>query len=336
MKTKRNAGGECQMKLHILEKIIKVVRSIIKLPRIKKRGRKFIYKPKDIAIMFAVMILKGIDKFKSMHKYLTDNEKIAKLLNFKDSIPDRTTLSRRFKNIYGFIKEQVKHLGSLFLKKKLSGDSMISIDSTMHHACGNIWHKKHKKANVIPDKLRNIDKDAHWGYSQYKHWVYGYKTHLLTTSSFKSVPLPIDCEITTANITDSKIAVNLLSELPEDNRFVLGDKGYDVKALRTICAKSESILITPIRKNRSKKNLDYAKSYRSQIGKKRYAQRGKTIEPLFGYIKDLFLTHKLVMKGLENVKSYLSIIVWLYQTLIYYNFICKRPLRRIKYLVCAV
>jgi len=81
--------------------------------------------------------------------------------------------------------------------------------------------------------------------------------------------------------------------------------------------------------------MPHIKFYRSQFGRKIYAQRGKTIEPLFGYIKELFSTAKLKMKGLKNVQAYLSITIWLYQILIYINYILKRPLRRLKYLVCA-
>ena len=69
---------------------------------------------------------------------------------------------------------------------------------------------------------------------------------------------------------------------------------------------------------------------------KRYSQRAKTIEPLFSHLKGLFDIEKLVMKGLQNVQSFLSLCVWAYQTLIYYNFVYQRPLRRLKDLVCAV
>ena len=94
------------MKTLILDKIIKVVKAEIKLPRVKQRGRPCIYKPKTIAVMFAVMMVKRIVHFKSMHKFLITNPDIAKLLGFKASISDRSTLSRRFKGVYEFIKKQ--------------------------------------------------------------------------------------------------------------------------------------------------------------------------------------------------------------------------------------
>lgn len=330
-------GGECHMKTPILSKIIKVIKSVIRLPRIQKRGRPCIYKQKDIAVMFAVMILKGIVHFKSMHKFLITNPLISKLLGFKKSIPDRSTLSRRFKNVYDFIKEQISSLGSLLINTKITKAKIISIDSTMHQARGNIWHKKHKAKNFIPDKLRNIDKEAEWGYSQYKGWVYGYKTHLIATSSLKSLPVPIDCKITRANPQDNTIALPLLKQFSlKMTKYILADKGYDDEKLRKVCEPKR--LIVPMKEYAQTKRdrIPHIKFYNSKFGRKIYAQRGKTIEPLFGYIKGLFSTTKLLMKGFKNVKAYLSITVWLYQALIYYNFLYKRPLRKLKHLVCAV
>ncbi len=327
------------MKTPILEKIIKVIKTIIRRPQTQKRGRPCIYKQKDVAAMFAVMILKGIVHFKSMHKFLITNPLIAKLLGFTKSIPDRSTLSRRFKNIYDFIKERITSMGKLLINKKITKAKIISIDSTMHQACGPIWHKKHKNKNFIPEKLRNVDKETEWGYSQYKQWIYGYKTHLITTSSLKSLPIPIDCEITKANPQDNTIALPLLKRFSmQMTKYILADKGYDDKKIREVCEPKKVKLIVPMKQcpNTKDERIPYIKFYRSKFGRKIYAQRGKTIESLFGYIKELFSTAKLKMKGLKNVRVYLSITVWLYQALIYCNFLYKRPLRRLKYLVCAV
>jgi len=327
------------MKMHTLDKIIKAVKSIIRLPRKRKRGRPFTYSVKNIAVFFYAMILKKIPHFKTMYKFLVNNRDFAMSCGFKKSIPDRTTLSRRFKGLYGFVKEQVYHMGNFLTAKNLAASHLCSVDSTMHQACGNIWHRNHKKQNYIPPKLRNIDKDADWGNSEYKHWVYGYKTHLVSTSSFHKLPLPLYCEITPANNSDCKIAKGIFKNFwPKKMKFLLADKGYDDKTLRGKCFKAKSLLITPMRrhKNMNPERKKYLKIYRSKFGRKRYSQRSKTIEPLIGHIKELFEIEKLKIKGLKNVQSILSLCVWIYQTLIYYNFIHQRPLRRLKYLVCAV
>lgn len=328
------------MKLHTLAKIVNVVKSLIRLPRKRKRGRPCIYPVKNIAVFFHTMILKKISRFKTMHNFLINNPSLASsLFAFKERIPDRTTLARRFKSIYGFVKEHIQHMGNMLVSKKLAGSNMCSVDSTMHNACGNIWHKKHKKANFIPPKLRNIDKDADWGKSEYKGWVFGYKTHLVATSSFRKAPMPLYCEITPANSSDCPTAKGIFKSFwPEKIKYLLADKGYDDKSLRSICQKASTLLITPMKRYRHMRpeRKKWLKFYRSQIGRKRYSQRAKTIEPLFSHLKGLFNIEKLVMKGLQNVQSFLSLCVWIYQTLIYYNFLCQRPLRRLKYLACAI
>jgi len=126
------------MKLHTLVKIVNVVKSIIRLPRKIKRGRPCIYSVKGIAVFFHAMLLKRITRFKTMHNFLVNNPTMASLFGFKERIPNRTTLARRFKSIYGFVKEQIQHMGNIIVSRKLAGSNMCSVDSTMHSACGNI------------------------------------------------------------------------------------------------------------------------------------------------------------------------------------------------------
>jgi hypothetical protein len=327
------------MKLHTLAKIVNVVKSIIRLPRKVKRGRPCIYSAKSIAVFFHAMALKRITRFKTMHNLLLNNPPLASLFGFKEHLPDRTTLARRFKSIYGLVKEQIQHMGNMLTGKKVSAGTMCSVDSTMHQACGNIWHKKHKKINFIPPKLRNIDRDADWGKSEYKGWVYGYKTHLISTSSFHKTPVPLYCEITPANNSDCPAAKGIFKSFwPQKIKYLLADKGYDDKTLRGVCQKAKAILLTPMKRHGHMRpeRKRWLKFYRSKIGRKRYSQRAKTIEPLFSHIKGLFGIEKLTVKGLQNVQSFLSLCVWVYQTLVYYNFVYQRPLKRLKDLACAV
>lgn len=56
------------------------------------------------------------------------------------------------------------------------------------------------------NQLRNIDKDADLGKSEYIGWAFGYKTHLVATSSFHKLPIPLYCGITPVNNSDCLIA----------------------------------------------------------------------------------------------------------------------------------
>ena len=78
---------------------LNLVKSIIRLPRIRKRDRPFKYSVKGIAVFFCAVVLKGILVLKEciiLDKYLL----FVKASGFKEDIPDRTTLSRRFKSCW--------------------------------------------------------------------------------------------------------------------------------------------------------------------------------------------------------------------------------------------
>lgn len=251
----------------------------------------------------------------------------------------------------GFMRESIAKNGLVWLQKSpmlsklktISQKERIYLNSfickRLHHRNIILFGHVCKKSNFIPPKLRNIDKDADWGKSEYKGWVFGYKTHLVATSSFHKVAVPLYCEITPANNSDCPTAKGIFKNFwPERIKYLLADKGYDDKTLRSICQRAKSLLITPMKryKHMNPERKSCLKFYRSKAGRKRYSQRAKTIEPLIGHIKELFNTEKLQIKGLKNVQSFLSLCVWIYQTLIYYNFIYQRPMRRLKDLVCAL
>lgn len=50
----------------------------------------------------------------------------------------------------------------------------------MIRAKGPVWHQKQKKLGIIPPRLRGVDKEADWGKSKAKGWVYGHGTFMLT------------------------------------------------------------------------------------------------------------------------------------------------------------
>lgn len=72
------------MNLHSLDKITNVVKSVIRLPRIKKRGRPFTYSAKNIAIFFYAVVLRRITCFKTMHNFLINNSSLALAFGFKE------------------------------------------------------------------------------------------------------------------------------------------------------------------------------------------------------------------------------------------------------------
>jgi hypothetical protein len=89
--------------MRTLDKIIDIVRSIIKLPRKKKRGKPYYVCSVKNASVFSCMVLKVIYHFKTAHKSLVNNLDSAEVLGLKRVY----RVSRRFKRVYEFVKEQI-------------------------------------------------------------------------------------------------------------------------------------------------------------------------------------------------------------------------------------
>ena len=51
----------------------------------------------------------------------------------------------------------------------------------MVKAKGPVWHKKQKEQGIVPKGLRNLDREATWGYSPADGWLYGHGTFSLVS-----------------------------------------------------------------------------------------------------------------------------------------------------------
>ena len=51
----------------------------------------------------------------------------------------------------------------------------------------------------------SIDTDARWGYGHTKGWIFGYKLHLICTTTIDGSAVPLTADITTANVQDNRM-----------------------------------------------------------------------------------------------------------------------------------
>ena len=47
------------------------------------------------------------------------------------------------------------------------------MDKSMSEALGRKWHQRDRKRGVLPEGLRNVDRESEWGDSAYRGWVQG-------------------------------------------------------------------------------------------------------------------------------------------------------------------
>ncbi len=156
--------------------------------------------------------------------------------------PCRRTWERRLKQLPETLPGQLGCLGSCLVQQVhpwAESGRAVAIDSTVLYVRGGVWHAKHRAAGVVPHT--SIDTEAHWTKSGWHGWVYGWKLHLVSTVA--SVWIPLAAELTPANVADNQQAPALLVGLPDEVRFVLGDRHYNAPNVRQVCDQDGRILV---------------------------------------------------------------------------------------------
>ena len=116
-----------------------------------------------------------------------------------------------------------------------------AIDSTVLRANGGVWHQKDREKGAIPHS--SIDNtEAHWTKFGWLGWVYGWKLHLISVAA--AVWSPLAADLTPAHVADQDPAPTLIRELPEELRYLLGDRHYHADMVETACQLSNRILVT--------------------------------------------------------------------------------------------
>jgi hypothetical protein len=235
--------------------------------------------------------------------------------------PSRRTWERRLALVPGSLPARIGCLGRYLvglIDPWAAGGHAIAIDSTVMHARGGVWHKKHRDAGVVPHT--SIDTEAGWTKSGWHGWVYGWKLHLATTVA--AVWIPLAAELTPANTADNDPAPRLLDELPTAARFVLGDTHYNDPAVRDHCATAHRFLVATRRG--AYPHTDDGVEVRRIFHK----LRSLAIENFNGQFKGIFDAHGSVpTRGLVRTQRFALGAVFVYQLTLLYRFEHGQDLR---------
>jgi len=159
----------------------------------------------------------------------------------------------------------------------------------------------------------SIDTEAHWTKSGWHGWVYGWKLHLVATVA--GVWLPLAAELTPANAADNEVAALLLPELPAEVRFVLGDQHDNAPNVRTLCARSDRILVASRRGGYPHQDAGVA------VRRVFHKLRSVAIENFNEQFKSIFDAHGAVpTRGRSNTQRFALGAVLVYQLLLWYRY----------------
>jgi len=303
-------------------------------PQPKRSGRPYDYENSSLICFFVIMLLKRCFAFKAMHRWLSRHPEKAQRLGF-GKIPARRTLSRRYKALYGVIKQFIRFAAqwSSPLGEEFHTEVAYE-DKSLFKARGPVWHKKDMQRNHIPDKLRDLDTDATWSKSAYHGWVFGYGLHTTCTCS----GFPILVEADTASVSEHEV-IQLKEEdiLSMNVGYLVTDDGYtDFEKVKKY-AKKGLLLITPALRVKSAAGETYRQFTRQCISRIPIKNRKTVIEPVFDLISRLLSTtrnHKqLPIRGRENVRSFLAFGVVLTQLALLMNSINGLPFHNISHML---
>jgi hypothetical protein len=176
--------------------------------------------------------------------------------------------------------------------------SEASADKMMVKARGGkVWHKKDKEAGRVPAGLTGLDKEATWSYSKADGWLYGHGTFCLTSHGKSVVGLFIWM------LNSASESKRLGEEIPAFANLLetvcMDSKADDEKMYSDLKDKYGIKLLTVPRKEMDKSERRQ-KMIAEQMKKENrliYKQRGVTVEPMQGLIKDLFGLEDCWMRG---------------------------------------
>jgi hypothetical protein len=281
------------------------------------RGRPKVYSDRLFLKALVIMLIKHLSKVYELLCVLEQPTAemcaLRLLLTENGRYPSRRTFERRLKAMPETLPTRIACLGGELvglIEPWARCGRAAALDSTLLRAKGGVWHKKDREKGEVPHT--SIDTEAHWGKSGWHGWVYGWKLHIACTVA--GVWIPLAARLTPANVADSEIAPQLLKDLPDEARYVLGDIHYNAPDVRQLCEDGGRILVTP--KYGAYPHTDAGAEVRRIF----HELRSRAIENFNEQFKGIFEGHAQVpTKGLLNTTRFALGAVFVYQLALLYR-----------------
>ena len=286
-------------------------------PTRRKRGRQQTYSAQLIVKAVVVMIIRRLYTAWALRAFLHQADPVVAqlrpLLTEHGQWPTRRTWDRRLATLPATLPGRMGRLGRelvTVLNPWAQQGHGAAWDSTAVRAHGGVWHKKAREAGVVPHS--SSDTEAHWSKSGWHGWWYGWKLHLAV--SIGRLWIPWAAEFTVANGADREVAPLLLTQLPAEVRYVLGDQPYNTPELRAECGRHNRELVATRRG--AYPHPDGGVEVRRVLHK----LRSQALAPFTGLFKNLFeWGGQMPVKSLRRCQLLALGAVLLYQRVLLYQ-----------------
>src|SRR5215218_5897989 len=114
------------------------------------RGHPFVYEQKALIVFFLLMHQRRLFRFKAQRRWLVHHPEMRTVFGL-DGVPDRTTLSRRYKALYDVLQDFIAFLGTHAedLDPRFTSEDLYT-DKSLFKAQGPVWHQSNHQAGRIP------------------------------------------------------------------------------------------------------------------------------------------------------------------------------------------
>jgi hypothetical protein len=291
----------------------------------RKRGRPPTYPERLFLKALVIMLVRDVQTVDGLLAILDqptwEMQGLRARLTERGRFPTRRTSERRLATLPSTLPARIACLGRhlvALLDPWADRGRAVAIDSTVLHARGGVWHKKHRDAGIVPHT--SIDTEAGWTKSGWHGWVYGWKLPLITTVAAAWIPLA--AELTPANTADNQVAPKLLARLPAGCRFVLTDTSYNDPTLHERCADANRCLVA------SRRGAYPHTDCGVEVRRVFHQLRSHAIENFNGQFKGSFDAHGPVpTRGLVRTRRFALRAVLVYQLTLLYRFEHHQDLR---------
>jgi hypothetical protein len=167
----------------------------------------------------------------------------------------------------------------------------------MNNALGPVWHAKHKAPGVIPAGLRGVDQEGTWSKSHRDGWVYGPGSFCVVSHS----PCMLGAFKSMRNSAhEAKRLWRETGQLRGVIATVVMEGNAADQALLTEFQRQRRMTLVTTPRN----NSDHTPARQHMINVRNQPQncrlrqqRGQTVEPMQGVVKDIFALERCWMRG---------------------------------------
>ena len=318
-------------------------------------GRRPDFDDWKMAVLIMVAILKKRKSKSAQYRFLWEHRLPLHRWLELDRFPARSTYFERYPQARRLLAPGIRRQGAQAIREGLTTARSVAVDKSLLSARGRAGPGKRRKAKR--PQPPGVDRQADWGFSPYHGWVYGYSYEVLTTADEGTVHLPWVASVDVASTSEYVTAGQKFKSLPPTTRFVLADGGYDSNALgeavewdeeghrtgrRFLCPRNRRTgrgRPTSWRTSRKERQVQRRRweridFYEGPRGRKLYAQRGQSVEPLHERLKSLFEVNPHVWhRGLANNQTQLLAMIFCYQLLLRYNHACGRRDAKVQWIL---